>query len=47
MTIKNNPTIGKIKLKYLLLFLIPNEISKYAKIEPAINSHPLVGISPE
>ena len=34
---------GSIKLSVFFSLLLPSVISKYAKIEPANNSHPLVG----
>ena len=42
--INNNPKVGNIKLSILFLLLWPNVISKYAKIDPANNSHILVWI---
>ena len=39
---RNTPILGSIKLSVLFLLLWPKVISKYAKIEPANNSHILV-----
>ena len=41
--IRINPIQGRIRDKFLFLFLWPKVISKYAKIDPANNSQPLVG----
>ena len=37
------PTLGKIKFRVLFVLLLPNLTSKKDKIDPANNSHALVG----